>query len=1346
MQPMKFTAGLRSLLILAIIVAANISRAATISISASYQAAEPAAQGYFYVTTDQTLASSLTIYYTVSGTAQNGVDYSTLPGSFTLPAGLGPGSYASIMLQPINDSLVEGAETVVLTLTPNANYTVSSTAGTASNLIFDDEKPTIRIFGTSPAYESGLGGYFSVQKYPAAGGAVTVNYTISGTAQNGVDYSTISGSVVVPSGTASANIPINAINDSLAEGTETVTLTLSSSSAYVLDQNTAASLSIYDNDDTAVTITATDSVATEPGTDTASFTVTRSGGGTASPLTVLYTISGSAVKDTDYTIPIFVTIPANQSSTVVTVTPIDDGLLEGDESVQLTLTTDAGSKYYVGSPSVASIIIKDNDQTATPPSWVTGPLHTWSPRLGGGMWYQEQAVVDNIAPVLAEYPRPVLVGIRSDRAENGYRFDKDEWSPNAEVYSYWTDRCSQECVIQTLLTSGNVEFMWSIPTPDVYSPTPYNVLPAGAKYGDSLGAAPYNQPKYYVVSLPLGKHYKYTDPSAGDGKPYKLWLDGVQIPKDGDFTPGLTSQVVLEGVASELITAQIIPLGTGYPWQRAAYYAAYVQYMTAPTTMTAAQYGALQTTYDFFTDASCTTTNAASDAAVGGNWANLRARRGHPAPYPIQAILLGIEPYGTAQEDMGESGARYGAIAESFQKAIRGRGGVSARIPLGLNVYLGGAISDFGRTWFKPMMDAVTRSEFSYFDLYHHYRFGQPTDLVNRIFPNMTNTGPVAGIVKSPGWQNWWLERSDWGTTDFSRYLWMYDDIKQALTKYGETPSRWKYGVAEHGLSLDSQFIGNDMGAGIHWALYLSEIMSYNADYDMNWVLAEQGFSHAQIHYRDYHITRTPGHYVYKMAQEFYGFEYLGNTFTSPSAQTGSIIVKGENQGNYSSDDVVVKTFRNPADNHYHLFVINKHTANTATLTGWENWKIVSWGKLSASSFTDQNPIGNYDPMDLWHRETVKTVQNSFTDGQALSIPTISVNHIELAPPQPGAIDSTFTGVVNNGMVSAIATQSDGKILVGGTFTMVNGVSKSYIARLNASGSTDASFASVLNGSVTALAVESSGKIIVGGSFTLVGGTTRNYLARLNSDGSLDTAYNPNFYSTVSVLALQSDGKLIVLGSTDISRYNTDGTRDSPGFSSPYFDGTPNGVAIQSDGKLIVVGSFTHVNADSRAGVVRLTTSGSIDSTFASGSLLGGTGNSVVLQSDGKILVGGSFTTAAGVTRKNLARFNSTGSLDTGFADPNLNNTVNAIALQTDGKVLVGGSFTMAGASSAIRNRLAKFASDGSLYVAFDPGTLLNNQVMALKLQTDKRIFAGGLFSPAAGQTIPNRITKIVSE
>ena len=100
--------------------------------------------------------------------------------------------------------------------------------------------------------------------------------------------------------------------------------------------------------------------------------------------------------------------------------------------------------------------------------------------------------------------------------------------------------------------------------------------------------------------------------------------------------------------------------------------------------------------------------------------------------------------------------------------------------------------------------------------------------------------------------------------------------------------------------------------------------------------------------------------------------------------------------------------------------------------------------------------------------------------------------------------------------VYSIAVQPDGKILIGGYFTTIGGVTRNRIARLNPDGSLDTAFDPNANNNVYSIAVQPDGKILIGGNFTTIGGVTRNRIARLNPDGSLDTAFNPDANNNVS--------------------------------------------------------------------------------------------------------------------------------------------------------------------------------------------------------------------------------------
>ena len=191
-------------------------------------------------------------------------------------------------------------------------------------------------------------GQFTVTRTGATSAALTVAYTVAGTATAGSDYAALPGSVVIPAGSATATIAVSPVNDTAIEVDETVVATISASAAYTVGAPASATVTIQ-SDDVAlptVTIAATDPTATEAGTTTGLFTVTRTGA-TAAALTVAYAVGGTATAGSDYAaLSGSVVIPAGSSTATVTVTPINDTAVEADETVVAALS--ASAAYTVG--------------------------------------------------------------------------------------------------------------------------------------------------------------------------------------------------------------------------------------------------------------------------------------------------------------------------------------------------------------------------------------------------------------------------------------------------------------------------------------------------------------------------------------------------------------------------------------------------------------------------------------------------------------------------------------------------------------------------------------------------------------------------------------------------------------------------------------------------------------------------------------------------------------------------------------------------------------------------------------------------------------------------------------
>jgi uncharacterized delta-60 repeat protein len=338
-----------------------------------------------------------------------------------------------------------------------------------------------------------------------------------------------------------------------------------------------------------------------------------------------------------------------------------------------------------------------------------------------------------------------------------------------------------------------------------------------------------------------------------------------------------------------------------------------------------------------------------------------------------------------------------------------------------------------------------------------------------------------------------------------------------------------------------------------------------------------------------------------------------------------------------------------------------------------------------------------------------------------------------------------------NGMVASVAVQTDGKIVAGGQFSGTNSIGgpmRNNIARLETDGRFDQTLGDVVPGAyqVVATAVQPDGKILIGGLFDTVAGTARSRIARLNTDGTLDTAFNPNAgginnFPFVTSIAVQADGKILVGGffnniggqpRNNIARLDpVTGQADSFDPNATGGNASVRSVVVQADGKILVGGQFSSIGGQSRNNIARLDPAmGRADSFDPNAT--GGSGEieSIAVQADGKILAGGYFTSIGGQQRNYIARLDPT----TGLADsfnPNASSPVWAITLQADGKILVGGTFNSIGGQT--RSKIARLDPATGLADSFNPSAD-QSVVFTIAVQADGKIFAGGDFTSIGGQ------------
>jgi uncharacterized delta-60 repeat protein/M6 family metalloprotease-like protein len=302
----------------------------------------------------------------------------------------------------------------------------------------------------------------------------------------------------------------------------------------------------------------------------------------------------------------------------------------------------------------------------------------------------------------------------------------------------------------------------------------------------------------------------------------------------------------------------------------------------------------------------------------------------------------------------------------------------------------------------------------------------------------------------------------------------------------------------------------------------------------------------------------------------------------------------------------------------------------------------------------------------------------------------------------------------------------------------------------------DASYvADFINNSVQKILPLPDGSVVLGGWFSSVedAGYTaysRGGLTRLSAAGSVDPTFASGggasgfTHPVVYDLARQPDGKIIavgyftgfngVSGKNYLVRLLADGSLDSSFNAGTGANGTIYSVVLQPDGKILIGGTFTSYNGTAREYLARLNSDGSLDSTFTGPDFYGTSGWSVyslALQPDGKVLVAGYFSNAA-ATSSGLCRVTTTGSLDatfTGVGSGANGATINKVVLQPDGRILIAGSF----ANFNVTNRtgLARLTSTGAIDTTFvPPVSSAGTSYQCILVQPDGSLLVGASSAP----------------
>lgn len=328
-----------------------------------------------------------------------------------------------------------------------------------------------------------------------------------------------------------------------------------------------------------------------------------------------------------------------------------------------------------------------------------------------------------------------------------------------------------------------------------------------------------------------------------------------------------------------------------------------------------------------------------------------------------------------------------------------------------------------------------------------------------------------------------------------------------------------------------------------------------------------------------------------------------------------------------------------------------------------------------------------------------------------------------------GALDTTFTTAAD-GTVNALAVQVDGKILIGGSFSNVNGTARRAVARLNTDGTLDGSFQNVSfnsTGSVGSMLVAPDGTILIGGTFTTLNNVSRECLARLAADGTVDPTFNPPAINgSVATIARDAQGRIVIGGHFStvggqarefLARLSSTGVLDATFRPNP--GNSQAAIGLQGDASVIAQRGWTNVNGQTVAPLGRFRSAdGALDSSFFQAAGVGGGSQPAIyamdVQPDDRILLGGNFATVNGTPSPGIARLNADGTVDSTFivgagvaGGTSITSGVYAIARQPDQRVVIGGDFTTA--DTETRHRVARLMP-GVVSSSYQPDLSVRNR------------------------------------
>jgi hypothetical protein len=520
-------------------------------------AGEPSNPGAFTFTRTGAATKSLVVHFTTRGLARAVRDFSALGGSVTFNAGQ---TNVALQILPIDDSEYEGSEDVTLQLLPALEYVIAGT-DTASVTLTDDEVQPVKVSASiDPVVEgSGTNGVFRFYREGDARLPLTLNFTLTGTATNGVIYQTLPTTITFAADADAATLAVIPINNTTYSGGTTSILTLLPNAAYRIETNAgSAELTFVDDDLPVVNLEATDADAREAGLNSGRCAVSRTGA-TQEALTVYYRVSGSASMgySNNYTgdyqsLSNVAIIPAGQSSVFVDIIPVQDTVAEPFEQVILTL---AGSEHYRIGASNAAAVNLDDDEALSYQATVERPS-AYDPSVGRTMPGIIRITRNGSALAPASVPWSVTFTNGTPASQNvHYQISGDFL--NGNLYFAPTQSTARVLLQHISTTVSNLQFRWAGQIATVPCWAADRLVRIAVTRDYAIEGQPGNKAAFYV----------YRAANGGSPLTIRLRLSGIATP-DVDFNAtNVQTVTIAQGSSSQLVEVYANPDAATEGWE-----------------------------------------------------------------------------------------------------------------------------------------------------------------------------------------------------------------------------------------------------------------------------------------------------------------------------------------------------------------------------------------------------------------------------------------------------------------------------------------------------------------------------------------------------------------------------------------------------------------------------------------------------------------------------------------------------------------------------------------------------------------------------------------------------------